>query len=529
MVDTAQTTYDELPYVNRAFPQTHPDRLATLARLFGQEPPGVETCRVLELGCASGDNLIPMALELPNARFVGIDLSVRQIEDGQRQVRALGLANVELRQFNIVDVDASWGQFDYILSHGIYSWVPANVRDRLLAVCRANLAPNGVAYVSYNTLPGWRMRGMIRDMMIYHAMAFPGAVAKVRQARGLIDFLAQSVPATSPYGMTLRQELDAIKNEPDAYLYHEHLEETNDAFYFHQFIDEARRHGLDYLGEADFNEMLMSNFSAKAAETLQRVATDGIRMEQYMDFVRNRMFRQTLLVHQGASIRRNLDGHSLRGLLVASGIRPESAQPTLAHGASELFVGGSGTRHTVVDALTKAALVLLSNRWPGCLPFEELAAMCHASVAPRADGAAGAPLSADELRLFGDRMLQAYAARMVELRVAAPRAVASVSARPVASPLARLQSERSATVTNLRHELVTLPNFPRRLLRLLDGTRDVDALTAEAVRFAQEGRIGVQEQEGGRTVTDPAHLHRILRQSVIDNLPKIARVALLLE
>ena len=133
---------------------------------------------MLELGCASGDNLIPMALGLPNARFVGIDLSARQIEQGQRQVSALGLANIELRQYNIADVDASWGKFDYIICHGIYSWVPAPVRERLLAICRDNLAPNGVAYVSYNTLPGWHMRGMIRDMMIYHSAAFPGAAAE---------------------------------------------------------------------------------------------------------------------------------------------------------------------------------------------------------------------------------------------------------------------------------------------------------------------------------------------------------------
>ena len=98
----------------------------------------------------------------------------RQIEQGQRQVSALGLANIELRHYNIADVDASWGKFDYIISHGIYSWVPAPVRERLLAICRENLAPNGIAYVSYNTLPGWHMRGMIRDMMIYHAAGFRG-------------------------------------------------------------------------------------------------------------------------------------------------------------------------------------------------------------------------------------------------------------------------------------------------------------------------------------------------------------------
>ena len=528
MADTVPTSYDELPYLNKAFPQTHPDRLATIARLFGLEPPDIQTCRVLELGCASGDNLIPMALELPNARFVGIDLSARQIDEGQRQIRALGLTNIELRQFNIADIDASWGMFDYIVSHGVYSWVPAPVREKILALSRDHLAANGVAFVSYNTLPGWHMRGMIRDMMMYHSAPFPGAVLKVQQARGLIDFLAQVAPTNSPFSMTLRQEVDAIKNEPDAYLYHEHLEENNDAFYFHQFADAAKRQGLDYLGDVDFNQMLVSNFPPKVAETLRRVATDIIRMEQYMDFVRNRTFRQTVLVHEGAPIRRNLNGISFKGFLVASAVRPESAQPVLAQGASESFVTPGGIKHTLVDALTKTALVLLAQRWPRCVPFEELAAMSHATLR-QGTGEGSAPVSDTDLKSFGDRILQAYAVRVVELRVAAPRLAATISTRPRASPFARLQAERRTTVTNLRHEPVMLAELTRQLLLLLDGTRDLEALVADLVKLAQEGKIGVQEQEGGAPVTDTAKLQRLVRQSVVDDLPKLAHAALLLE
>ena len=522
-----QTAYDELPYLNKAFPQTHPDRLATLGRLFGLQPPELASCRVLELGCASGDNVIPMALGLPDARFVGIDLSARQIEQGQRKVSALGLTNIELRQYNIADVDASWGKFDYIISHGIYSWVPPEVRERLLAICRENLAPNGIAYVSYNTLPGWHMRGMIRDMMIYHAAGFPGASEKVKQARGLLDFLARSAPTNSPFGMTLRQELDSIRNEPDAYLFHEHLEEYNEPFYFHEFAEAARQHGLDYLAEADLADMLVSKFPPEVAQTLQRVAPDIIRMEQYMDFVRNRLFRQTLLVHQGAPIQRNVDGRVLKGLLVNSAVRPESAQPVLAQGTSETFQTPSGAKHQIHDALTKAALLAMGEQWPRCFPFEELWAMTRARVRQEIGDT---PIPNDDEKSFGDRMLQGYAARVVELRVAAPRLSLTLSERPVASPLARLQLENgSKAVTNLRHESIELPELPRRMLMLLDGSRDVEALATDVVKLAQDGKIGVREQEGGPVVTDPAKLEQLLRLAVLDNLPKLGRVALLLQ
>ncbi len=526
MAEPAPTTYDELPYINRAFPQAHPDRLATLGRLFGLQPPSLDTCHVLELGCASGDNLIPMALGMPNARFIGIDLSGRQIEQGQRQISALGLTNVELRQYDIANVDASWGEFDYIISHGIYSWIPAPVRERLLAICRDNLAANGIAYVSYNTLPGWRMRGMIRDMMIYHTAGFPGAAAKVKQARGLLDFLAQSAPTNSPYGMTLRQEADSIRNEPDAYLFHEHLEENNHAVYFHEFVDAAKRHGLEYLAEADLNDMLVSNFPPEVAQTLQRVATDIVRMEQYMDFVRNRMFRQTLLVHQGAAIRRNVDGRVVKGLFLTSAAEPESAHPVLAQGASETFQTPNGRKHNLADALTKSALVVLASRWPACVPFDELVMMSRARLKQEIGDV---PIANDDEKSFGDRMLQGYAARVVELRVAAPRLAVAPSERPVGSPLARLQLEGTTTVTNLRHEPVALPELPRRMLTLLDGTRDFDALVADIVKLAREGKIGVREQEGGPVVADPAKLEQILRTLVAENLPKLARVGLLLE
>ena len=527
MADPAPSTYDELPYVNKAFPQSHPDRLATVGRLFGLRPPELASCRVLELGCASGDNIVPMALGLPNARFVGIDLSGRQIEQGQRMIAELGLDNVELRQYNIADIDPTWGKFDYIISHGIYSWIPAAVREKLLAICKENLTEHGIAYVSYNTLPGWHMRGMIRDMMMYHSSAFTGISAKVSQARGLLDFLARSASANSPYGMMVRQEAELLRKEPDAYLFHEHLEEYNQAFYFHEFADAAAGRGLAFLGEADLSDMLVSKFPPDVAQTLQRVATDIIRLEQYMDFVRNRLFRQSLLVHQGASIQRNIDGRLLSGLQVSSATFPASEKPVLAQGVSETFRTPQGAKHVISDALTKSALIVMGAQWPRCFLFEELYELSRARLRQEV---VDPPVADDDAKSFGDRILQGYAARVMELRVAAPRHALTVSARPVASPLARYQLRNGVTaVTNLRHEPVELPDLARRIVMLLDGTRDVEAVSADIVKLGHDGKIGVREQEGGPAVTDPARLEALLRGLVADNLPRIARVGLLMQ
>src|SRR4051794_6758842 len=96
MADQANS-YDEIPYGDNFFPYTHPIHLATMGLIFGIEPPPLDRCRVLELGCAGGGNLLPMALELPDAQFVGIDLSPRQIAEGQAVIERLGLRNVDLR------------------------------------------------------------------------------------------------------------------------------------------------------------------------------------------------------------------------------------------------------------------------------------------------------------------------------------------------------------------------------------------------------------------------------------------------
>lgn len=166
------TSYDRVPYKSHPFRQSHPDRLAVIATLHGMSPPPIERARVLELGCASGGNLLPIADQFPEGTFLGLDLSSRQIQDGQRLIERAGLKNVELRHQDILTFDAPPESFDYILCHGVFSWVPDAVQRKILDICGKCLSPNGVAYVSYNTYPGWHMRGMVRDIMRYRAQFF---------------------------------------------------------------------------------------------------------------------------------------------------------------------------------------------------------------------------------------------------------------------------------------------------------------------------------------------------------------------
>src|SRR5208282_3828660 len=199
MLPSFASSYDQIPYPARPFAETHPDRLAAIGMLFGMQVPPIDHCRVLELGCARGGNLIPMAEQLPGSQFIGIDLSPVQIAEARGLAEDAGLKNAQFHCMDILDFGAAFGEFDYIICHGVFSWVSRQVQDKILEICASRLMPQGVAYVSYNTYPAWHTRGMIRDMMCYHVSHVTDSQARIREARSLLEFLVQSTPEDSPY------------------------------------------------------------------------------------------------------------------------------------------------------------------------------------------------------------------------------------------------------------------------------------------------------------------------------------------
>ena len=294
--------------------QCHPDTLASLASLVGLNPAPVATCRVLEVGCATGSNILPMALSLPKASFVGFDYSARQIEAAQAAAETVGLTNVRLLHLDIREVTPDLGEFDYIIAHGIYSWVPAEVRERLLALCQQNLAPNGLAFVSYNVYPGWHMLGTLRDMMLYHVRGIEDPRERAAEARSVLNFMAESVPTSQrarssllhAYSAFLQGEMKRLGPKADGFLLHDELEEVNDPVYFWQFMEQASQHGLEYVIDFDFRGSLPNHYDPKTAEAFIHKARNVVESEQYLDFLRSRSFRQTLLCHAGQTVQRTI-------------------------------------------------------------------------------------------------------------------------------------------------------------------------------------------------------------------------------
>jgi methyltransferase-like protein/trans-aconitate methyltransferase len=511
------SSYDQVPYTNLAFAQTHPDHLATTGRLFGLTPPDVSRCRVLELGCGRGGNLIPMAFNLADGEFVGIDYSAQQVADARATIRVLGIPNVRIEAASIMEVDRSWGTFDYIICHGVFSWVEPDVQDRILQIAGDQLNPGGLAYVSYNTYPGWHMRQMVRDMMRYHAAQFSDAEEQVAQARALLSFVASAAQSGGPYGQLLAAEAERAGRASDTYLFHEHLEQTNIPLYFHQFIDRAERARLQYLSEAIVSEMLTTHFPRTVAETLERISPDILHLEQYMDFVRNRQFRQTLLCRDSEHPRRALSPAVLDGLLVSSSAVPDVPDLDLAESVVVAFRHGT-QRADVRKPAAKAALAALAEAWPRAIPVDALCDIAIDRAAPHLGGT-----SAEQAReamledLFGAVMYG-----LVTMHTVQPPCTNDLSDRPRAYAIAALQAQSGAVVVNTHHRMIELDAVSRAVLVLSDGSRDQAAIIAGLVEALDAGRLKLEDDgtdyaAGGETLAarGQAALRTLVRNALL--------------
>ena len=440
------TTYDEIRYTNHPYMQTHPDRLAVMAVLHGLEPPRPSKARVLELGCGAGGNLIGVAYALPDVRAVGVDLAQTAIEEARSAAAAVGVENVEFRRANVMDVaDGRLGEFDYVIAHGLYAWIPPEARAATLAAIKSHLAPDGIAYVSYNAHPGGHLRRLLREAGLVHAHGIEDSAARAEKARELYRFLQVRV-ADDPYGAMLRLEVSALADGPQARLVHDELSEHWAPVWFADFARDAASHGLAYLCEASVDELWPRRFPDGIEEKMREFAGgDRIGFEQLQDLLLFRRFRSTLLCHDGAAATEALDPPSLRRLLFTA--RPPGDDDPVG--------------------LRRSAQTFLAAERPRAVAFEELRATL------------GEDLDADALT---DALLEGMRDFDIGPRVDSPQRVVHAGEHPLASALARWQIERQPEVTTLLHGVVRIEDTAgASLLRLLDGTRDRDAIRRDLV------------------------------------------------
>lgn len=489
--------YDALPYLSLPISYTQPNALAALAALCGLLAPAPGTARVLELGCASGGNLMPLAARFPGARFVGVDLSARQVSDGNRRIATFGLRNIELICGDIAAVDFAVEGFDYVICHGVFSWVPPEVQDAVLRVASRCLAPNGVAAISYNVLPGWHLREPIRGMLMAHCGSEGSPQARVERARELLK-LFETHTGPEPYGALLRDEAKLLALKPGSYILGEFLAAHNAPASFVDFTGRAATHGLDFLCEADLDAGARASVSGEAHKTVAAMAaSDRSKAAQYLDFFSGRPFRRSLLVKRsaGGTISQP-QAERLAGLHIACKLTPDPARTTSALAA---FIDGKGRSITTpVDSVGKT-FARLGEAYPATVAVDALAG-------PDAQG----HLVAKVLL----QLLQEGRAAISSLPVAVGRAA---DPRPKAWAFARAEAALGLPmVTSQRHVTVILPKIAAAVISRLDGTNDHAMLEDWLAREIGAGRVPLPD--GKEMPTEDMPLAALARQHVAETL-----------
>src|SRR5258706_1456959 len=492
----ADGDYDLLPYLSLPASYSQPARLGALGDLFGLDSPTVPEARVLELGCASGGNIIPLAARFPRARFSGIDMSARQIDDGRRRVEMLGLTNIDLQHADIADFDPPAASFEYVICHGVFSWVPAEVQDAIFRVVSSCLVDNGIAAISYNVLPGWHLRSPVRDVLRHYAGTEGSPQERVARARAALQLTAGSIAGRYAYGSVLRAEAAHLRLLPSSYFLGEFLAEHNTPMTFHDFVAAARRHDLDFLCEADLNSGTRELVTPEARRRIAGVAvTDRIEAEQQLDHISGRPFRRSLIIkgRRARSVSAPTPDR-LRQLQMTARLVPDLARST---GDLTYFTDGRGGPVGTKVAAVARALAQLGKEYPGTVSIESLAT-----------GPDGAPVTKALLKLLFEG--RADIAK-VPLRVGR-----SSDERPRAWVQARAEAAMGLPWgTSMRHLVVELPKGAAAITARLDGKTSkeelVEWLAGEIAAGTVELPVGDITAAEPTVVSARRHVDKILR------------------
>jgi SAM-dependent methyltransferase len=482
--DRTAAQYDSLPYPSLPVTCCHPSSLAAALSLFDVVPPRVLDGDILELGCASGGNIIPLAAQFPKARFVGVDISETHVKAAQKRIADLGLTNIEIRQADLGNVDFANRTFDFILCHGVFSWVPKPVQDAIFAICNRHLSPEGLAVISFNVLPGWHLRRVIRDICMMHAGVGGTPAERALRARQGILEIAKVSRSNDLYSTLLRSEAQRLAQMPLGYIMGEFLAETNLPCHFSEFYARARHAGLGYVCDAEMAASIPDNIAPAMADAIKALARGNPgALQQHIDLYTGRPFRRAVLVREGRQPQGipELNAERLRDLHVAAELSPDRRPEAKENPA---YLDGRGRKVTPADARANKLLAKLAAAFPSTLTFSEL--MRDEPASPEGEQAVLKTL----ISLIGRGQASAFTKALRVGRGETPQ--------PLAWPVARLDAATPQPwISSQHHRAVRKIPALAVLLPMMDGSRsraDLQALLQAAI---ESGAIKAPARKNG--------------------------------
>lgn len=455
------TAYDEILYPTSPQARLHPDNLYLCGILNGFRPVLPDNARVLEIACGTGFNLIPMALELPRAHFTGMDYAALPIEVGRQMAAELGATNLALHHADLTQADLDLGSFDYIVAHGLYSWVPDAVRDSLWRFVQRSLSPQGIFHVSYNALPGWYPTFAMRDYL----REISGGIREPMARLDLCWKAVQALAAQGSHDNLLVTEAKRLAALPAEVMFHDELADHNRPFYLAEVVGHAQQHKLRYAGEGDLRAPtgVLEDAGIDAGwpepadyDVLQR---DRMRAFSTMRRFHDSLFAQASEEPQPVSLPDALGAAWAHSNIRLVG-RTENQERTYEHSNGVRLTTGHPLVCALADALQAVApgSIRIGAFWQD---LQEKHPEMHPGLKEQ----------------FWVVVRQLVEAGAVKLRTRQVPVASSLADQPETLPFIRLQSRWDAFVTNAYHESSQVPeDWQRVLLSLLDGTRDREQL-----------------------------------------------------
>lgn len=464
--------YDAVTYPNLVHGKSHPRTVGAMAALHGLDVAPPEDCRVLDLGCGTATNLMSMAFDLPQSTFVGVDIAARQIELGREHAAALGLQNTTLHATS-VDELPGLEPFDYIVIHGVYTWVAPEVRDTLLASARRLLKPEGVLYVSYNCYPGWHFGNVVRELFVRRTDPNAPPLVRVQQARDVLEATFEASDKRSLVSAAMHSEIDFIRSMSDSYLLHEYFEPDQDALYFEDFVRHAYSHRLQYVANGRSDNMLTA-VQAPAIRKVMEQTDNRLMQQQLFDHLCGTRFRRTLLCRSD----RPAPALAIRTELIERLHARLPRRDAVRHEEGHLILELQEDRRIRMPPGPLADWIgMLHTAWPSTVPLRSLLELAGA-----------------ERDNAGSAVAQLFFTGAIELSLSPITAASSLTERPVSSELARIQAQYDPSLVCSRiHRSESLEPLEWDVLQLLDGTRTLDEVAAEL----KADRAEVQEMAEG--------------------------------
>ena len=468
-------------------PERHIQRFETLGFLFGLDVAPADNARVLSIASGNGRNIIPQAARYPNSEFLAFDNDKEVIKEAKEYAAYLGLKNIVFKHASVQSIELDENSFDYIICHGLYSWVDKEIQKSILDLTQRVLKETGLAYISFNCLPGWYERGKLQKLLLEKTASIKGDEEKVSIARKELKDLKEKTSEKH-----IETEITHCLAQSDAFIFHELLNKDARAFHLRQFVAEANGRGLYYLADAYPKRMRAYRIEESTqlldeGERQNIVGLSRVKQEQHMDHMLPLSFRALLLSKQNVE-HATCDVQRIKQCFLSSPLLPEKEKVDVFATQSILFYGPQDSSAEIREPFLKAFFLSFRHIWPDALPFEELCSL--------ATKLSGGEFKEEELL---EEIKKFYFFGLLDIQK--QKIIEEGAEREVPKHI-RYEALHSRWVTTKKHEFVPIDDMDAAILPLLDGKTTEAELAAFLFKEVKEFAIESHSEEEAKELLE---------------------------